>query len=530
MWGGGLSREIEGIRILHRSDMERFMMDGEVLVTSLKAYENTDEREFRQHLQALHEKHITGFVIKRNQETEQQVRYFEILLEFAEKHQIPVIEIPQAVYFCEIVKYVLAQIFDLTTAKLIFFKMAHDNLSYISLQEGDFENTIRRMLMQINIILGNPVALYDAGFKCLISSEMRDEQLELADDRTELVTDVLTQYTIYRQKREYVEYVKKFTISSRYDFYLLITERDNLMNEFDFIALQNMVVSLQYTIERAVIKEEAANKYRGDLGYRLLKGALSDDEEDEAARILDLHDEDDLRVVIFRLMPKSNTGKFTGKMIKETELAETEMYMSLPKKYILTNTNQIIYIHKKGKKEEDRDFRIRIEDVQRTVQDKLIRKKLEIDFQAGIGKSVKGYHHLHESFKDSKTAIKYISLIRTVVGDQKKSVVDCSKLGFFHMFVDVQDKSLLEAYIPESLHHLYEYDQKKNGELIKTLECYMNNKQSIKATSEAMFAHYRTISYRLQKIVNISGMDFDNPTEMLSVRNGLIIYRILENM
>ena len=49
-------------------------------------------------------------------------------------------------------------------------------------------------------------------------------------------------------------------------------------------------------------------------------------------------------------------------------------------------------------------------------------------------------------------------------------------------------------------------------------------------TSEKLFAHYRTISYRLEKIVDLTGMDFDNPTEMLAVRNGLIIYRILENM
>ena len=45
-----------------------------------------------------------------------------------------------------------------------------------------------------------------------------------------------------------------------------------------------------------------------------------------------------------------------------------------------------------------------------------------------------------------------------------------------------------------------------------------------------MYVHYRTISYRMQKIEEISGMDFDNAAEMLAVRNGLIIFRILQQV
>lgn len=63
-----------------------------------------------------------------------------------------------------------------------------------------------------------------------------------------------------------------------------------------------------------------------------------------------------------------------------------------------------------------------------------------------------------------------------------------------------------------------------------TLECFMNNNQSYKKTSSEMFVHYRTVTYRMKKIVEISGMNFDNVTEMLAVRNGLIILRIIEAM
>lgn len=527
--GGVLDREIRDIRPLQHPDMERFIQGGEVLLMRLQVFENAEEREVKQHLQAICDKKVCGFIVKREQKAKEQ-SYFEILLQFAEVQQIPVIEIPEDTYYSEIIKYVLMQIYDRKTAKLMFFKMAHDDMSYIALRGDDIQCTIRSMIDLMKILFGNPVALYDADFHCHVSSETQNKPFALAEDRTEFVTDVRTQYTVYRQKRDCVEFINKIDVSGRWEVYLVISESENPLNELDFIAMESMVVSLKCTIARAVIEMDIEKKYHGDVSYRLLQGALSEDEEDEAAEILKLQDTDEMCVVTFRMMPTNHISRFAEEIIHETELEEDEISKLLPKEYILTMMNQVIYIHKKDRKESDLDFRSRIEYIQHHVQQRLEQRKLKIDCLVGIGKSVHGYHRLKDSFEDSKTAIRYIALIRIIVGDQHKFVVDCSKLGFFRMFVETQDRAKLETYIPESLHQLETYDQKKNTELIKTLECYLNNKQSIKMTSEKMFAHYRTISYRLEKIAALTGMDFNNQTEMLAVRNGLIIYRILENM
>ena len=78
----------------------------------------------------------------------------------------------------------------------------------------------------------------------------------------------------------------------------------------------------------------------------------------------------------------------------------------------------------------------------------------------------------------------YIRVIRKVIGDENRFVVDCSKLGFFRVFADIKDKDKLLSYVPESLQKLYEFDKQKNGELVDTLECFLNNKQSLKQTSK----------------------------------------------
>ena len=83
--GGGvrLDREIRGIRILHTPDMARFMQGGDVLLTSLQAYENAEEKEVRQHLQEICDKKVCAFIVRRNAKTKQQ-RYLKILLQIAE--------------------------------------------------------------------------------------------------------------------------------------------------------------------------------------------------------------------------------------------------------------------------------------------------------------------------------------------------------------------------------------------------------------------------------------------------------------
>ena len=120
--------------------------------------------------------------------------------------------------------------------------------------------------------------------------------------------------------------------------------------------------------------------------------------------------------------------------------------------------------------------------------------------------------------------------MRLVTGDKNKSVVHYSNLGFFQIFGEIDDMTELERYIPETLKKLYLYDDEHKGELITTLQTYLRNNQSIKKTAGAMYVHYRTVSYRLEKIKQISGINFDNADEVLAVSNGLIIYKMLKEI
>ncbi|WP_374938073.1 helix-turn-helix domain-containing protein [Holdemanella biformis] len=49
----------------------------------------------------------------------------------------------------------------------------------------------------------------------------------------------------------------------------------------------------------------------------------------------------------------------------------------------------------------------------------------------------------------------------------------------------------------------------------------------IKKTVGAMFVHYRTVSYQMEKAKEMTGINFDNANEVLTVSNGLVIYKML---
>lgn len=528
---GGVDREIKGIRIveeLEELDIKKYVVGGELLLTSLKVFEKMSEEMFLFYLEELNKKKISGFIIKRNESIPSYL--LDTLFKFCEENHIPVLEISQNQNYFGIIKYILRQIYNKEAANRLYFVLMHDIFSGILLNESNLNVVIEKVLILLNKMLDNPVAIYSSNYDCYVSIEEEPVSFNIENGLKRYIPEVLTKHQYFIQKREYVEYINKIQLFDDRYFYLVITEKNNQLNDIDFAGMEDAILTLQFVLMRLSAEEDLDKKYQKDLEYRLLVGTLSSEEEDEVANILGLNDTDDLRVVTFRLLPKNKSGRFTSEQLRQTEIVEKELLCDLPKKYTTSNTNQIIYIYKNDGQISNLQFRLQLEEFQKSVQSNLDKQNANAEFVVGIGKIVKGYHALKESFSDSKIALEYIHVIRKIIGDEKKSVVDCSKLGFFRVFAEIKDKDKLLSYVPESLQKLYEFDKQKNGELVDTLECFLNNKQSLKQTSNKLFVHYRTVSYRLEKIKEISSIDFDNPAEILAVRNGLIIYRLIETM
>lgn len=294
--------------------------------------------------------------------------------------------------------------------------------------------------------------------------------------------------------------------------------------------LENATINLQDGFLSEFAQDEVKKKYQRDLIHNILNGLLSSKEMTEAAAQLGMKESDTYRVVDFYTIKKNVQSKYTKEQLHEVGVIEGELKHLLPDALIYRNMDQIVMIQQVDSNQTELEYQKEMEEVEDVIQRSILYRKKDTDFQIGIGKSVEGYQRLKESYHEASRAIKYIDIIRQVTGDKNKSVVHYSNLGFFQIFGEIEDVTELERYIPETLKKLYLYDDEHKGELITTLQMYLRNNQSIKKTAGAMFVHYRTISYRLEKIKQISGINFDNANEVLAVSNGLIIYKMLKEI
>ena len=294
--------------------------------------------------------------------------------------------------------------------------------------------------------------------------------------------------------------------------------------------LENATINLQDGFLSEFAQDEEKKKYQRDLIHNILNGLLSSKEMTEAAAQLGMKESDTYRVVDFHTITKNVQRKYTKEQLHEVGVIEGELMHLLPDALIYRNMDQIVMIQQVDSNQTELEYQKEMEEIEEVIQRSILYRKKDTDFQIGIGKSVEGYQRLKESYYEASQAIKYIEIIRQVTGDKNKSVVHYSNLGFFQIFGEIDDVTELERYIPETLKKLYLYDDEHKGELITTLQMYLRNNQSIEKTADAMFVHYRTISYRLEKIKQISGINFDNANEVLAVSNGLIIYKMLKEI
>ena len=527
----GLDLEVKGIRIIEIEDMERYLTGGEILITSFQVYLSCNDREVEQHFEDLVKSDISGFIVKKRKEYDPTGRRLSLLEKHCKKYEIPLVEISEDLHYWGIIRYVIMQVFDKATARLKYFKITHDNFNTFILNNNGSCNTASNIIKFLSVMIENPVVLYYGNLNCMVSTNSDNSKLILSDEIQPYKPNIITKFQYMKQmKGSCVQYVVKFAILNEMEIYITITEENRELTELDYMAIENAIINLQYGFLSEFAQDEVKKKYQRDIVHNILNGLLSSKEMTEAAAQLGMKESDTYRVVDFHTIKKNVQRKYTKEQLQEVGVIVGELMYLLPDALIYRNMDQIVMIQQVDSKQTELEYQKEMEEVEDVIQRSILYRKKDTDFQIGIGKSVEGYQRLKESYHEASRAIKYIDIIRLVTGDKNKSVVHYSSLGFFQIFGEIDDVTELERYIPETLKKLYLYDDEHKGELITTLQMYLKNNQSIKKTADEMFVHYRTISYRLEKIKQISGINFDDANEVLAVSNGLIIYKMLKEI
>lgn len=153
-------------------------------------------------------------------------------------------------------------------------------------------------------------------------------------------------------------------------------------------------------------------------------------------------------------------------------------------------------------KREQNSMKDRIcESLKRIEQSDLITNQDAFHFKFVVGKLVEQVHHIGESYQSALDAL-YIS--RKI----KTSSYFYDDLHLYRLIYQMQMHTDLQEMVDEYLQPLIEYDEKNNGQLIDTLEVYLQTNGSKQETAKRLFIVRQTLYHRIRKIESLIGEDF----------------------
>jgi hypothetical protein len=90
------------------------------------------------------------------------------------------------------------------------------------------------------------------------------------------------------------------------------------------------------------------------------------------------------------------------------------------------------------------------------------------------------------------------------------------ELGIYRLLLQVGDMHQLWQFARDVLGALIDYDARHKVDLVGTLSVYLNQHESLKQTARVLRVHVNTVTYRIQRIEQLTSLDMANSDHRLS--------------
>ncbi len=536
----GLGNEIKGATIIEAPDIVKFISGGEVLLTRFYAFQFCTSEEFDSYFRELAQKRVSAIVIKRGNDVEDIEEKVKYILEFAEEYAVPVLEVAFELSFREILRPILERLFNEEVRRLKYFKTTHDNFTALSFLRGSGEDSLQKILDVLEKLIGNPAALFNQNMDYLAGTEGSAQKMAISDNAEEYQPQFYSNYTYLRQKvtltdeepKVCYQYIVKWRIMYNRRVYLVITASNSQFGDMDDIAVENAVTALKQEMFRQHTVEELEEKFQNDIITQILNGNFHSRKElEREVKRLGIPVDANYRVLIFKLWNEC-TGGFEklNEQFKFDSILRDAVVNEFGDVRVRNDVDQVIVIQQIYPEQKQEDYRKELKETVEKIQKRICQKNKNLKVRAGVGKEVEGVFKLSDSFKEARDSLEFIGIFKERSAEQNHHIVFFSDMGIFKLLCKADNPEELYEYIPESLQKLLHYKKQQRQELILTLNTYLDRNQNLTKTAQELFIHYKTAAYRIDRIVKITGIDMNNASEVLAVRIGLIVHRMIENM
>lgn len=142
----------------------------------------------------------------------------------------------------------------------------------------------------------------------------------------------------------------------------------------------------------------------------------------------------------------------------------------------------------------------------------------------GISRPAAGLSALRDAYREAKDSVS----IANELGDREQTTF-YGDLKLFQLLLALKERNLdhLRRFYNETLGLLVEHDDRKQGDLIRTLSGFFEANGNLAEASKMLDVHRNTLVYRLGRISELTGLDLEKADNRLILHLALKIQRVL---
>jgi purine catabolism regulator len=495
----GMQRAITRVNVMEVPDVIDWVRPGEFLITSGFPFRDQPDK-IAEIIPQLVEKGVAALGIKTKRFID---KIPQRALELAEELDFPVFELPPSIVFSDVVRDIMERVLVQEARELSLLQNRFQKLS----QQLLYGKGIEEFLKTLDDMLDNPILLLDDSDHMFLSPQ------------AEQMSDLVGDSAVWSQLRDDIHLGVSFiTIGERRIRVYISAVNDKQYNKCLLILLEwnrEHTVVDQLTIDRVGIlvglemininaRKEVESKYIDQFLQDWISGRIITMEDlriRAEACGCPLDEGVSLRVGLIRWINGKPTAnqlqqavkrirtKSFGKNLHVTILeGELALLISLPPQATTSAAMETI------------------------LADLNIHFAANEPYSVCIGKHVDRPDQVHESYGQAKK-IHYIS---TICGFDEP-YIDEKRLGVFQLLYLLPESQEVREFQNRYLLPLLEYDNKHNTLLFATLKVYFKHNKNVKKASLELFAHYNTVTYRVERACDIVKVNLDNGDEMLQL-------------
>jgi len=509
----GLQKEVTGIMVMEAPDIESWGNLGQVCLTSFFALKNLSSTETEDFFVKANTIGIAAFIVKLDRLVQLIPEHF---IQECNRNQIPLIKIQKETKYETIILNVMETLINKNKVLLDRYYVISNQFTNMALREP----RLKDILSLLEDLIHNPVSFFKNS-----SIVYKSTNLELVDFRviesTKLSKKRYTNFEYQRQvvihshlpTNQYSQLLVDVPSLGSDGYRLIIHELNQKTTEEDFMAIENTVSFLQMELLKMYALQQQNLSHRNEIINDLLYRRYQTEEELlEILNFLHFGKKDMFHIVIFDQSVENHSKKEKWED-SESIVKNLSNYITIYwKKFVsLVKKDRIIFIICDS--DSDRVFNEKITAAIHSFTS--LTYYSHFSFNTGISNKSNVFD-LPLAYKQANNILKILKQT-----NEKNKIVSYRDLGVIQLFLETKNIDDLTKFVPDKILEI----QKSNPELNKTLRVFLDHNQNFKTTAEELFIHPKTAKYRIERLIKLANINFENPEELLQINIGL---RLLE--